>query len=276
MILDGHIHIYSRLKDVPGFVARLAEAGVDGGLVMSVAPPAFPAFADPTPATARLDEVLAVSRAVPKARLFPFFWIDPMEHDALEQVDEAVKRGIAGFKVICHAYYPGDPTAMRVYGRMAEHGRPILFHSGILADGRPSSRYNRPAEFECLIDVGGVRFALSHLGWPWCDELIAVYGKMTDAPVCRPGVRVEMFIDTTPGTPRIYRQDAFAKLFASGCDPANNIFFGSDRGVNDYDVRGVREQIEADNSICDALGLDEETRRKMFADNLLRFIGAAA
>jgi predicted TIM-barrel fold metal-dependent hydrolase len=274
MILDGHIHIYSGLKDFLGFGARLARAGVDGGLVMSVAPPVFPAFARATPAMARLDEVLAVAQA--GERLFPFFWIDPMEPDAIKQVDEAVKRGIAGFKVICESYYPGDPKAMRVYHRIAEQGKPILFHSGILSDTTASSRYNRPAEFECLLSVDGLRFALAHLAWPWCDELIAVYVKLHAIQGDGPGSSVQMFIDTTPGTPRIYRHDVFVRLFGCGCDVGDNVFFGSDRGVNNYDVKGVRDLIEFDNWICDEIGLHAETQRKMFADNLLRFVGAEA
>ncbi|MBN1919468.1 MAG: amidohydrolase family protein [Verrucomicrobia bacterium] len=276
MILDGHIHIYSGLTDITGFAARLTEAGVDGGLVMSVAPPVFAIWADPTPAMERVDEVLEVARAAPEARLFPFFWIDPMEANAVEQVDEAVKRGISGFKVICSTHYPGDPKAMAVYRRIAGHGKPILFHSGILSDTTASSRYNRPAEFECLLGVDRLRFALAHLAWPWCDELIAVYYKASEARHDSPDVTAEMFVDTTPGTPPIYRQDAFTKLYACGPGAADYTFFGTDRGVNDYDVRGVRELIERDTAMCDALGFDTATRDKFFAGNLLRFVGSKA
>jgi hypothetical protein len=103
----------------------------------------------------------------------------------------------------------------------------MLFHSGILYDGRDTSRYNRPAEFECLLDVPGLRFAMAHISWPWCDEMIALYGKFQAAHGSRADVP-ELFIDTTPGTPAIYRRDALTKVFTVGFDVKHNVLFGSD------------------------------------------------
>jgi len=283
MILDGHIHIYAARKGRPRsspseFVEQLGEAGVDGGIVISIAPPGHKAFGDPVMANARLEDVLGVCEA--GEHLFPFFWIDPMEEDALEQVDEAVKGGVAGFKVICHAYEPGAPQAMEVFGRIAAHNKPILFHSGILWDNTASSQYNRPVLFECLLGIEGLRFALAHISWPWCDELIAVYGKFATNLRARHSTAV-MFVDTTPGTPPIYRHDALRKLFKSGIAPGgevlfrveDNVFFGSDRSVNRFDVEGVRDLIALDREILDEIDLDETTREAYFSRNLLRFLG---
>ncbi len=270
MLLDGHIHTYSGEKDVKEFVRRLEQAGVDGGIVMSVAPPTFALWAGPTPPEERLEDVMAVTSVSP--HLFPFYWIDPMEPDAPRQVEAAVGRGIVGFKIICQAYLPSYPRAMDTYRQIAAHGKPILFHSGILADTTHSSRYNRPVEFECLLAVDGLRFALAHLSWPWCDELIAVYCKFSGVRKESPSVTSEMFIDLTPGTPPIYRRDALTKLFTVGCDVENNVFFGSDRGVNDYDSAGVREVINRDTAIFDELRLSDAQKEKVFGENLVRFV----
>lgn len=121
MILDGHIHVLDLTEDRDGFLKKLGHAEINGGLVISLPPPAFPFVA-------------------------------------------------------------------------------------------PSSQYNRPSEFEPLLEINGLKFSLAHISWPWCDELIAVYGKFLNAYAGNPDHSVEMFIDITPGTPPIYRQEVLTKL----------------------------------------------------------------
>ena len=196
-ILDGHIHINEYLDDYSPFHARLREAGIEGGIVLSL-PPESSGEGDPatTPA-GRLEGLMRC--AAPNPNVYPFFWIDPTCGDAADQVELAIEAGVSGFKVICHDFFPGDPRALSTFRSIAAADKPIMFHSGILWDGTPSSKYNRPVEFEALIDVEGLRFSLAHISWPWCDELIAVYGKFLAAK----DRDVELYVDTTPGTPRI-------------------------------------------------------------------------
>ncbi len=274
MILDGHIHIGNGEIDRSAFVSRLKEAGVDGGVVISLPPAAFRAIAGSAPVSRRLDELMSLTRATPN--LYPFFWIDPMEDDALEQVEKAVKQGVAGFKVICHNYDVSAVRAMKVFLAIAAHEKPILFHSGILWDGAASSRFNRPVQFESLLEVDGLRFCLAHISWPWVDELIAVYGKFLNAYTRRPDLSVEMFIDLTPGTPPLYRRDALVKVFTVGYDVETNVIFGSDCEVNDYNTNWVREWITRDTEIYKEIGLKESTRNKVFSENLLRFLGVSS
>jgi len=219
----------------------------------------------------RLTAVLEFCRAHP--RLYPFFWIDPLEPDAADQVIEAVKRGIHGFKIICNAFYPGDEKALALYRLMAHHQKPLLFHSGILWDGTDSSKYNRPVGFEALLNVEGLKFTLAHMSWPWCDECFAVYGKFLSAYTIDPQGRSEIFLDITPGTPRIYREEALTKLFGMGCDVADNVVFGTDCPAHDYSVAWAGEWIARDEAIMDKLGVSSQEKSKVFADNLLRFLG---
>jgi len=273
MILDGHIHISSEAENREQFVQRLREAGVDGGIVLSLAPPSFPRMNVGKGTAERLDNLFYWTDG--SERLYPFFWIDPMEGDALDQVALAVDRGVRGFKVICSRHDPADPAALKVYQAIADASRPILFHSGILYDGRASSRNNRPVNFEPLLEIVGLRFALAHISWPWCDECLALSGKFTDARGRRPDLAVEMFIDLTPGTPPVYRQEALTKVFLIGHSLANNVIFGTDCLADEYNATRTREQIARDNEIYDQLKLDEQTRRKVFAENLKRFVGAS-
>jgi len=271
MILDCHIHIMGDQKNREDFEGRLAAAGVDGGIVMSIPPGVFHALNEPTSAELRLDNLFYWTEG--NENLFPFFWIDPMEDGAADQVALAVERGVMGFKVICSKHAPGDPKAMDVYHAIAQAGKPILFHSGILWDGMVSSSNNRPAGFEAMLDVDGLKFALAHISWPWHDECIAVYGKFRSSLQRRPELSCEMFIDLTRGTPKIYRREALTKLYTVGYDIESNILWGSDSRAQRYKDRSVRESIKADKEIFDSLGLSAETQAKAFAENLKRFVG---
>lgn len=270
MILDGHIHLLSGADDRSVFRRKLQRAGIAGGIVMSLPPPCFPQLAPRAPAAARLAGVLDWCRG--DARLFPFFWIDPLERGALKQVADAVCAGIRGFKVITDRFDPGDPRAMRIYLAIAAAQRPILFHSGILWDGKPSSAHTRPVNFEPLMNVAGLRFALAHIGWPWCEELVAVYGKLLNAHSLRRDGTAELFIDVTPGTPPIRREAALTLLFKAGYDVESNVFFGADCRAGDYHGHWVRDWIRRDNRIYRKLGLTAAVLRKIYMGNLLRFI----
>ena len=270
MILDGHVHIDDGPPRPNELLARMQEAGVAGGVVISLPPPAYRPSVRPEPAGRRLDGLMAWCPA--GGELYPFYWLDPLEHDATDQVAQAVERGVAGFKVICDRYGPGNDRAIEVFQAVARTRRPILFHSGILWDGKPSSSFNRPAEFEALLRAPGLRFALAHISWPWCDELIATYGKFLNARRRTPGYTGEMFIDTTPGTPPIYRREALTRLFTVGYDVAENVMFGTDCLTSRYDVDWTRQWLDRDRQILCGLDLPERTVAGVFGENLKRFL----
>lgn len=270
MILNGHMHISELGADKNRFIDGLKSHGIDGGILISLAPSCF----EKTDATVeeRINDLLRYTSD--NQYLFPFFWIDAIEEDALNQVDYAIERGMVGFKVICSQHKPSHPKAMETYKYIAKKNKPIMFHSGILYDGQPSSEFNRPAEFECMLTVPNLRFSMAHISWPWCDELIAVYGKFRSAKHHHPEKNVELFVDITPGTPPIYRKDALTKLYTVGFNIENNVWYGSDGSTSNLPEVNLTERMERDNSIYDELGLSAETIDKIYSKNLLRFIGA--
>ena len=270
MLLDGHVHMMDLERDPAAFLAELAEAGVDGALVISYPPKCFSAVGPPRPDARRLEALIRIAEA--HDALYPVHWIDPLADDVSDQIDAALRAGVMGFKVICNRFHPWEETPMAVFDAVARAGKPILFHSGILWDGTPSGRFNRPAGFEALIEIPGLRFALAHISWPWCDECVAVYGKLLNARARRPELSSEMFIDTTPGTPELYRRDALTKLFTI-YDAAHNVIFGSDSDVAGYGGKRTREWVDRDTAILTDLGLPPETLDGYLAGNLRRFLG---
>ena len=263
MVIDGHVHI--RKGDVKPIelLGKLRESNVSGAVLISL----NPSEGSPDYRMANMMEWTEGHKG-----LVPFFWIDPMEPNAMEQVMTAIGQGAKGFKIICDSFYPGDDKCLSVCKEIAGTGKPVLFHSGILWDGKTSSEYCRPVHFESLLKIDGLRFSLAHIGWPWVDEMIAVYGKFLNFRTMNPESKTEMFIDMTPGTPMNFRKGALEKLIGTGYDIWDNMIFGSDCNANDYNEEWVESWITTDNDIFSGLGIDLEPREKVFGGNVRRFI----
>jgi predicted TIM-barrel fold metal-dependent hydrolase len=159
---------------------------------------------------------------------------------------------------------------MQVWERIAKTGKPILFHSGILYGNGPWSKYQRPVGFEPLFEIPKLRFALAHISWPWCDENLAVYGFWRSRKR-RGTTSAEMFIDTTPGTPKIYRNEAFYKIYNIGFDIEDNVIFGTDCN-NNYDSEYARSILSMDKEALDNAGASAGQREKYYSKNVLRFL----
>jgi len=171
-----------------------------------------------------------------------------------------------------------------VYEKIAALGKPILFHSGILYDGRnDSGNFNRPCNFEGLLSVRGLRFALAHVSWPWTDECISVYGKFNHVTQTEKGGGAgEMFIDLSPGTPRSYRKAVFDRLLFSGYNIKKNLLYGIDSSIGPYGSAHAKSTLEFDEAIFDeyyknggmyGVKLDGDFREHLYCKNLLRFVG---
>ena len=275
MRLDCHIHHHDRTASGGRLVSDMRSAGIDGGVVFSEEPAGTTLWArDRAPsASERLAGLMDLTAG--HAELHPFFFLDPTEPDAAAQVDEACGRGVEGFKVMCSHFDPGDGRALPVYRRIAEKGKPILFHSGILYDGKNASgNHNRPCAFEPLLGVPRLRFALAHVSWPWTDECIAVFGKFDN---CLHGQRdpdaAEMFLDLTPGTPPIYRRGLLERLALVGYENLpEHILWGTDN-MSVYDAARARAWQERDDAILGELNLGARWTQNIYCDNLLRFLG---
>ena len=275
MRIDAHIHggfmDMSREEIRAGsgtLVEKLSQAGLDGAVILSAAP----FRADGNEPEKRMIDTLDFCSG--HERLYPFYWINPLDSDAISQVDRAVELGYDGFKMICVNYYPGCRESMEVLQRISEKNKPVLFHSGILWNDGPSANYNRPGNFEALLEIPRLRFALAHISWPWCDECIAVYGKFIQATRSRSDA-CEMFIDVTPGTPRVYRDEVYRHLLCTGYDIKNNIFFGTDSGTANYNVENSISWQEYDDALYAKYleGDVEEFKENVYSRNIMRFMG---
>lgn len=271
-IFDVHIHGRSKAPNPEKLIAEMDKAGVYGGCVFSAPPKEHPIdyYGGGSSYDERIDEVMGWCKGY-EDRLFPVLWIHPNEKDILNIVHDAVKKGIVAFKMICFDYFIYEEKPMQVVREIAKIGKPIFFHTGILWDGLVSSEYNRPLNWEALLDVEGIKFSMGHVSWPWVDECIALAGKIYHAQGI--GKDVEMFFDTTPGTPEIYRKELLTKLYTIGYNVGDNVLFGTDNDVDEWNDAWALEWLERDRIILDELGVSKENREKLYYKNLLRFLG---
>ena len=271
-VIDCHLHMQHKMVDLDAFLRKLDEAGVEAVGAFSFPPQAFgEKQADGCPVTSA-ERIAQVRKAMTYSdRIHGMYWIDPTEPDAIDQVNRAVDAGICGFKVICTHFYPDDERAMRVYEHIAQMGKPMHFHSGVLYSPHASSKYNRPLNFEPLLEIPHFRFAMAHIAWPWVDEYISVFGHW--ASMREQGyISSEMFIDTTPGTPAVYREDALTKLYSFIPEVKDHIMIGIDNHW-DYNVDYCRTTVERDRGIFEKIGVSQEQQELYFYKNYLRFIG---
>ena len=235
-MFDFHIHMRETKweKGLPKeFVRRTKSAGIDGGAIFSPRPARYRDI-KPTEKLWRekLESVFRFTSETPG--FLPVFYIDPLEKDFKKQVAVAVESGIRAFKIICNSFYPKDIIPQLKL--IAETGKPVIFHSGILYCKHPAGEYNRPISFECLQEIPELTFSLAHLSWPWTAELVSIAGELSYRNDCKEASGV-MFVDLTPGTPRIFRRNALREYFLTDQKNVEKCtVWGTDCHVEDYDA----------------------------------------
>ena len=268
-IFDMHIHSRGAVPCPEKLISEMDKAGIYGGCVFSNRPLLINSNTG-SDFDARVEEALAWTKGY-EDRLFPVLWIHPDEENIIENVRRASEAGIVAFKIMCNNFYVYEEKCMTLLREIAKLDRPVIFHTGILWDGTVSSNYNRPINWEHLLDIPGLRFSMGHCSWPWIDECVALYGKFLNAQ--KNGKSAEMFFDITPGTPEIYRKELFTKLFYTGYNSGDNIMFGTDANSDAYRDEWASFWLSTDEKILDELGVSLETREKIYYKNLLRFLG---
>jgi predicted TIM-barrel fold metal-dependent hydrolase len=161
-------------------LARMDEIGMSSLLLPAAeVPSGAPAFAYERYAM-RLDGVSKLAATYP-GRFAGLFSLDPTEGQrGVEKAAEALARpGFVGLQIHTHSWDRAfdDRDYYPYYTLAAEHDVPVVMQAGASGGPMPSAcgqpiGIDRPA-----IYFGAVRFVLSHTGWPWGEEAIAMAQK---------------------------------------------------------------------------------------------------
>jgi predicted TIM-barrel fold metal-dependent hydrolase len=261
MITDCHVHSRGREKG-EDVLKALDQAGIDRVCLFAPYP------GDDESKQRESTQFISKLQAVDPDRIFGFAWIEPKIPSAPDAVSEAVEKyGVRGVKMIPHHWYPYDELLVPVFERIQSAGVPIIFHSGILFGFMDSSRFCRPCGYEALLHFPKIKFALSHIGWPWTDECLATAGRFR-AAVHRKETPsdMQMHIDLCPGTPPAWREDALRKAIAYLGDEL--LIYGSDHGSPD-NPEAYLPTLRADQRLfSDVLGLTQASQDRIFGTNV--------
>lgn len=291
-IYDGHMHIGgSAAPDPEGLLNKLAACGISGGSVISIDPDDINFTYEQ-----RITNLFDWTRGY-EDRLFPVAWLHPNEEHILDKVRELDKAGVVAYKFIANNYHVYDELPQKVFRLIEELGKPIIFHCGILYDFMESSQFNKPLDWECFSRFNDLRFSIAHCGHPWYDEAMLVYGKFRwinwhtncaakgiptiyynnpwvtkhlhgDGTYSAP----QLFLDTTPGPAGEYRKDLLKKM-VSFCPEGANMFFGTDKYVEEYPSEFVANLLAFEKQILDDCGASDEFRENMYHNSLQKLLG---
>ena len=265
-VVDTHVHMNGEAK-ADAVLERMDANGVDRTIVLSQSERrSLQTTREHLLATKKLCDA-APDRLTGLARLEPT--IPGMKDLAREALEEM---GFAGIKIIPDHWYAYEERLEPWWEAMNEMEARILFHTGILYGFEDDSRFCRPLWLEKLLFYPNIRFAMAHVSWPWCDECLAVMGRMR-AGVNGDRERWQSYVDLTPGIPMYMRKQAIAN--AVGYCGVDRILFGSDATIPG-DLKYQKEILDRERGIFDELGLDAAQQERIFsgtADELVPAVG---
>jgi len=290
MIIDCHVHSVGRER-INKIVDNMMQAGIDRAVIFAPYPGRIftkhAVQSEPTKygnfsylgvnqeAQEKSTKFISSLQAEAPDKVIAFAWIEPRLKKAVQNIEEAVfKYGCKGLKMIPDHWYPYDPKMFRVYEKIQELEIPVLFHSGILYGMKDSSRFCRPVNYEVLLNFPKIRFALAHISWPWTDECIALFGRFKayfDSKEDEREEEIQMYVDTTPGTPKFYRREVFNRALSFGI--ADHMIFGSDTFLDRPSAfQHAKYVAEMDKGIIRELGYSDDIIQKIQCENIKRYL----
>jgi predicted TIM-barrel fold metal-dependent hydrolase len=266
VLIDSHLHCTGRER-ADDVLHTLDGAGVDVGVLLA------PFLSDgysmhDAASLRRANAHLAQLVRGHEDRLVGLAVINPALPGAVEDATVALDTlRLTGFKMVPSGWQPQDDCAQAVLAVAAQRRAPILFHSGIFIDGR-SSRFCRPADYEPVRDQPGSKVTLAHLGWPWCDEAIAL--GLIDRINGVPPDDCQFRFDVSFGAPPVYRETVLRNALAV-LGP-ELLQYGSDCFLPCPAAR-LRERETALTDVLDALDVDAAARTRLFAGTAAAWLG---
>jgi uncharacterized protein len=114
-------------------------------------------------------------------KLIGFCSVDPNDADAVEQLDDAVKRlGLRGLKVgpIYQNIHPQDERFMALMERAEALGVPVLIHQGTTFCSNVSLELANPILLQPIaLKFPKLRMLIAHMGHPWIAETLVLIRK---------------------------------------------------------------------------------------------------
>jgi len=267
-IVDCHVHVRGRI-DAGAVLEAMDRNGIERTILISESERTS---LDET--RAKLEATRAAVAEAPD-RLSGLARVNPVIPGVIELSEEALtEMGFIGIKIIPDHWFAHEERLQPFWEKMNELKASILFHTGILYGFEDNSRFCKPLYLEALIHYPQVRFAMAHISWPWCEECLAVMGRMK-AGVGYGKEGWQSYIDITPGPPSHIRKEAL-KNALSFCG-AERLMFGTDASVSEGGSLSYQDEILKDYlRIFDELELDDAQRERILSGTAEELFPATA
>ncbi|NQU39844.1 MAG: amidohydrolase family protein [Lentisphaerae bacterium] len=254
-IIDAHAHLMDEPGYLDGLLTAMDAAGIEKVCVSGLGP--LFGMQDNT-------AVEAARRQHPD-RIIGAVYVRP-GMDGAETVDWGAEHGFRMLKVTAPTGPYSDPSFDPIWERALEHGMPVLFHTGLVmpsAEGRGcrvSSLNMQPMQVEPITrEFPELKVILAHLG---------VNHNMDAAEMAR--IRANVYVDIS-GEPGGWRE----RMKATGLDhwlwwpgASEKLLFGTD-----VHYTRIKQILDEDRAIYDALGLDEPTRANVLGGTMRGLLG---
>jgi predicted TIM-barrel fold metal-dependent hydrolase len=255
-IVDCHVHVGS-LENASETLRAMDANGVGRMLILSESERISPRK------TLANMQALAKFAEADRSRLSCLAWINPTLPNAAGLAQRALQDlGFSGIKIIPDHWYAYEPRLEPFWEKMDALKASILFHTGILYGFEDGSRFCHPENLEKLQNYPNIRFAMAHVSWPWCEECLAVMGRMK-AAVSYKKEGWQSYIDLTPGTPPHIRKQAIANA-VSFCGGVDHIMWGTDSSTGN-NLGYQKEVLSGDLATFKELGLDAAQQERILS-----------
>jgi hypothetical protein len=230
------------------FIARMDELGISKALICAIITWSYRGQHAIEQTT--VEEVVEVADQYPD-RLFGLYGVNPMTAMAgVAELERAVREHrFKGIHIHPHGFDLGPDHAyyFPFYAKCQELGVPAVISMGHTLDIMPIEN-GRPARLDrAAIYFPDLAFVLTHTGWPWIEEAIAMAWK-------HPNV----FLGTSAYAPKYWKPEMVKFINSHGQD---KVMWGTDFPLIDH--------AESLGQI-DELGLRETSKAKLLHDNAAR------
>ena len=188
MIIDCHSHVWPGTLDL-GRAERVLVPGTDcsatGQFHLEATEPAdvtlVLGFVSDHLGVAIPNDYIAEHVGAHAGRMVGFAGVDPTRKGCLKEVRRLGQEGkFAGLTVspACQNMHPCATRAMRVYELAEELGLPMVFLQGERLPREAMLEFANPVHLdEVARAFPGLKMVVSHLGYPWVEQTIALLDK---------------------------------------------------------------------------------------------------
>ena len=263
MIVDCHVHLNNYHEEqVPTLdlcLERLQTAmrrnRIDIALVLT--------SYKVTPARPSTRSVVEAVRDIPHVYVVAGLDYQTFTPEFLAELEDYVTAGkVRGLKLYpgYQPFYPADPKWRPAYEFAAEHGIPVMIHTGDTYTPKGRLKYAHPLHVDdAAVDFPDVRFVICHIGNPWIRDCMEVVYKNANVYTDISGLVLGDFSDRFEQ----YMRKQLQEMLLFGVEP-DSVLYGTD-----WPISSMESYLE----FMKDLAAPEREKRKIMSDNALALYG---